>query len=305
MPKTLKKTQTDSSLVKINSLNSNLNSTHILCGTAQHHYAHWEGHLSLKTFSKGRAFYNVGAGNYSVDDSSYLIVNELQPYTITIDSETKIEPFIIFFASDFAEEVNRSLTTQTVQLLDNPVKSSTTKIDFINKLYSRQFIEKTLSELRSSIQERKNDQIWLKEKLHGIMQGILTAHQETFREIEQISAVRASTREELYKRIYRAKDFISASYNQSLTLDEIAKVACLSPNHLLRTFKQVFQQTPHQFLTDLRLKEAKRLLEKADLSIINICQLIGFESHSSFSLLFRRHFGISPEKYRRQKGDFR
>ena len=306
MPKPLEKTQTDSNLVKVNSLNSNLNSTHILCGTAQYHYANWEGHLSLKTFSKGRAFYNVGAGNYSVDDSSFLIVNELQPYTITIDSETKIEPCIIFFESEFAEEVNRSLTAQTVQLLDNPVKSPTAKIDFVNKLYSRSFIEKPLSELRSSIQEQKNDQIWLREKLHEIMQGILTAHHETLKEIEDIPAVRTSTREELYKRIYRAKDFISSSFNQPLTLDEIARVACLSPNHLLRTFKQVFRQTLHQFLTDLRLKEAKRLLEKTDLSIINICQSISFESHSSFSLLFRRHFGVSPEKYRHQKkGDFR
>lgn len=268
---------------------------------AQQHFANWEGHLSLKTFSKGQAFYNVGAGNYAVNDDSFLMVNELQSYTITIDSETKIEPFIIFFESGMAEEIERSLMMKTIELLDNPTKISTQKVDFVPRLYPRKFIEKTLSEFRKSVKEKKDDQIWLKEKLHEILQGILAARQETFKEIEQLSAIRATTREELYKRIYRARDFMAASFGQSLTLDEIARVACLSPNHFLRTFKQVFYQTPHQYLTDLRLQEACKLLNNTDLSIISICCLVGFESASSFSLLFRRHFGVSPEQYRLQK----
>jgi transcriptional regulator GlxA family with amidase domain len=137
------------------------------------------------------------------------------------------------------------------------------------------------------------------------MQGVLSAHRETFREIEQLPPVRAATRQELYQRIYRARDFMAATVHQPLTLDEIAKIACLSTNHFLRSFKQIFGQTPHQYLTALRLEKAQKLLKKTDLPIIQICQTVGFESHSSFSLLFRRHFGISPEKFRREKGDFR
>ena len=291
--------------VKVNSLDSNLDCTHILHGVAQQHYAHWEGHLSLKTFSQGQAFYNVGAGNYVVNDDSFLMVNELQPYTITIDSETKIEPLIIFFESGMAEEIERSLTAKPVDLLDNPLKPATAKVNFIPRLYPRKFIENALWELRTQIKINKENQIWLKEKLHQIMQGILAARQESLQEIEQLSAIRASTREEIYKRVYRARDFMAASFGQPLTLDEIAKIACLSTNHFLRTFKEVFGQTPHQYLTALRLQEACKILKHSDLSIISICQTVGFESPSSFSLLFRRHLGASPEKYRLQKGDFR
>lgn len=301
MPKPLETNQTDSRIVKVNSLDSRLDCTHILHGTAQQHYAHWAGHLSLKTFSKGQAFYNAGAGYYAVDDNSFLILNELQPYTITIDSEKPIEPFIVFFETNIAEEVYRSLTAQTVQLLDDPEKPFTERVNFVQKLYPRQPLESVLSEFRTSLPEKKNDQIWLREKLHELMQGIIRAHQNTVKEIEQIPSLRASTREELYQRIYRARDFMAASYHQPITLDEISKVACLSTNHFLRSFKQIFGQTPHQYLTKLRLEEAQKLLRKNNLPIIQVCQSVGFESHSSFSLLFRRHFGVSPENYRRQK----
>lgn len=288
--------------MKVNSLDSDLSCTHILYGNVRRHFANWEGHLSLKTFSHGQAFYNVGAGNYVVNDDSFLLVNECQPYTITIDAELRVESFIIFFKSGFAEEVERNLSASHEELLDNPEKPAPQKIDFVPRLYLRQFIETPLRELRKSVHQVKNeDQIWLIEKLHEIMMGILLVRHETFKEIEKLLAVRASTREELYKRIYRARDFAAASFSQQLTLDEIAKVACLSPNHLLRTFKQIFHKTPHQYLTSLRLNEAKKLLEQTDLSIITICQSVGFESHSSFSLLFRRHFGFSPEQYRHQK----
>lgn len=287
--------------VKVNSLDSDLTCTHILYGNVSQHFATWKGHLSLKTFSHGQAFYNVGTGNYVVNDDAFLLVNERQEYTITIDAEPRVESFIVFFESGFAEEIERNLTSKSVQLLDNPTKSSSGKIEFVPRLYQRSFIESPLWDLRKRIREAKDDQIWLKEKLHEVMQGIILARFETFSEIEQLSAVRASTREELYKRIYRARDFMAASFHQPTTLEEIAKVACLSPNHLLRSFKQIFHQTPHKYLTALRLRHAQNLLKETDLSIIEVCQSAGFESHSSFSLLFRRHFGISPEQYRRQK----
>lgn len=287
--------------VKINSLDSQLNCTHILHGASRQYYAKWEGHLSLKSFSHGQAFYNAGAGHYAVDESSFLILNELQPYAMVIDSEKAVESFVVFFETDFAEEVYRSLTAKNSQLLDDPEKAFSERINFVQKLYSRRFVEDILTELRMSVQQSNEDQVWLKEKLHALMQRILWVRNDSLMEIEQVSAARASTRNELYRRIYRARDFIAASYNQPLLLEEMAKVACLSPNHFLRSFKQIFCRTPHQYLTNLRLKEAQKLLELTNLPIIQICQSVGFESHASFSSLFRRYFGLSPEKYRRKK----
>lgn len=128
MPKQFGKVEADARIVKINSLDSHLNCTHILYGTAQRHQARWAGHMSLKSFNDGQAFYDAGTGRYEVDDSAFLLLNEHQPYTITIDTEKPIIPFIVFFETNLAEEVYRSLTAKTHRLLDDPAKHKANKI---------------------------------------------------------------------------------------------------------------------------------------------------------------------------------
>jgi transcriptional regulator GlxA family with amidase domain len=144
------------------------------------------------------------------------------------------------------------------------------------------------------------DEVWLTEQLHGLMQRLLQVHYNVYRETEALPAARPATREELYRRVHRARDYAAASFDQSLTLNELARVACLSPNHLLRTFRQAFGQTPHQYLTNLRLRRAQMLLIKTDLSVTDICFSVGFQSIGSFSWLFKQQFGVSPNMYRRQ-----
>ncbi|MEP7220005.1 MAG: helix-turn-helix transcriptional regulator, partial [Bacteroidota bacterium] len=89
---------------------------------------------------------------------------------------------------------------------------------------------------------------------------------------------------------------------QRQALADMAKIACLSPHHFLRLFKHAFQETPHQYLTRKRLEWAQDLLTSTERSITDICVSIGFESLGSFSWLFRRRFGASPDLFRRRGG---
>ena len=113
--------------------------------------------------------------------------------------------------------------------------------------------------------------------------------------------MRPSLRAEMYRRLHHARDFIHACYAQPITLDQIANVAMVSPNHLLRRFKQAFGTTPHQYLTAVRLDHAKMLLRESDMSISEICLAVGFESFSSFSWLFQQRIGISPQAFRARR----
>jgi AraC family transcriptional regulator len=127
----------------------------------------------------------------------------------------------------------------------------------------------------------------------------LLVHLRTKRETQALSAIRNATREELYRRLYLARDYLVASYNQPITLDDLAAIACMSPNHLLRTFKQVFGQTPHQYLISERLRQTRHLLVTTDKTVTEICMEIGFDSLGSFSWLFRQRFGMSPQTFRK------
>ena len=127
---------------------------------------------------------------------------------------------------------------------------------------------------------------------------MLQAQNDALRESDALSARRASTREELWRRLSRGRDFIHARFESALTLPEIASAACLSPFHFLRGFKAVFRMTPHEFLSACRVERAKFLLERTELPVTEICFSVGFESLGSFSSWFTRLTGSSPRAWR-------
>jgi AraC-like DNA-binding protein len=86
---------------------------------------------------------------------------------------------------------------------------------------------------------------------------------------------------------------------EPLTLEECAAEAGLSPWHFLRTFRDAFGETPHEFRTRLRVEKAQRLIA-AGRSVTDVCFDVGFSSLGTFSTLFKRHVGESPAAFRRR-----
>jgi len=103
---------------------------------------------------------------------------------------------------------------------------------------------------------------------------------------------------DIYQRIASAKIFIDENYYSSIDLDQIAKQAFMSRFHFHRLFTRIYKKTPHQYLTQVRLDAAKVLLAKEGISITDVCNMIGFESLGSFSSLFSKQSGYSPQYYR-------
>ena len=263
------------------------------------------GLLSIKVFHGGRAHYDVGCGHYAVDDAAYLVLNDGQPYAINIDAARPVSSFCLFFARGFVEEVQRSLTLKTERLLDAPDGDSAAPVRFFEKNYPHDLIlSPALFRLHAAVAKGARAEGWLLDQLHEIAQRLLRVHRLARKEVERLESVRAATRDELFRRLCRARDYAGALFAQPVTLGDLARVACLSPNHLLRTFRQAFGQTPHQYLTRRRLEEARRLLAQGDLPVTQICLAVGFDSLGSFSALFRRRFGVATSGYRRRKGDF-
>jgi len=96
----------------------------------------------------------------------------------------------------------------------------------------------------------------------------------------------------------RAHDLIDRDYAEALDLDVMAREAGYSKYHFARTFAMAYGETPRAYLTRRRVERAKNLLRTANLSVTEVCFLVGFESLGSFSSLFRRLVGQSPSVYR-------
>lgn len=269
---------------------------------AKSHQFYWEGHgqLSIKTFSNGKAHYKTNKGYFAVEESRYLLLNE-GAYTISIDNEdNEVESFCVFFKEGFAEEVLRSLNEVSDRLLTDPFME-TDSIGFFEKTYhTSPTLSAQLQYFKGNLALLKQDHVGYEEQFHKVMQTILIGQFDTIKETESLKALRYSTREELYRRISTAHDYIRAYYNQSIQLNDIAQIACLSPNHLLRSYSQIYGKTPHQHITEFRIQRAKQLLAQLGLNITDIAFEIGFDSPVSFSKMFKQHIGISPLQFRKK-----
>jgi len=96
----------------------------------------------------------------------------------------------------------------------------------------------------------------------------------------------------------RARDLIDREYAEPLDLDAMAAEAGYSRFHFARAFTAAYGETPRTYLTRRRIERAKTLLRTANLSVTEICFLVGFASLGSFSARFRQLVGQSPSEYR-------
>ncbi|HEY9660437.1 MAG TPA: AraC family transcriptional regulator, partial [Allocoleopsis sp.] len=92
------------------------------------------------------------------------------------------------------------------------------------------------------------------------------------------------------------KEYIHENLHRNLKLEEIAAIANISPYHFLRLFKQSLGVTPHQYILQCRLHQAKYLLQHSNLTIDEIATRTGFCDQSHLTRYFKRIMGITPKK---------
>jgi AraC-like DNA-binding protein len=96
----------------------------------------------------------------------------------------------------------------------------------------------------------------------------------------------------------RARDLIDRAYAESLDLEAMAREAGYSRFHFARAFATAYGETPRAYHTRRRIERAKTFLRTANLSVTEVCFLVGFSSVGSFSARFRELVGRSPSDYR-------
>jgi AraC family transcriptional regulator len=100
------------------------------------------------------------------------------------------------------------------------------------------------------------------------------------------------------RRIRRVTDYIRANLEADLAISELAALSGLSSFHFARVFRRETGETPHQYVTRLRLEEAARLLRSTDHPVLQVAIAVGFENASHFSVQFKRDYGVTPLAYR-------
>ncbi len=85
--------------------------------------------------------------------------------------------------------------------------------------------------------------------------------------------------------------------NSDLSIDRVADEVGISRVHLHRKMKELTGQTPHDFIRNIRLKQATHLLSEGNMNITEVMYACGFSNAASFSTVFKKMYGMSPREY--------
>lgn len=97
------------------------------------------------------------------------------------------------------------------------------------------------------------------------------------------------------EKVMTAKRYIDRHYASEISLDVLAREACLSKFHFIRSFSRHYGRTPNNYLREVRLVRAKVLL-RSGMSVRDVCAAVGFDSVPTFVRVYKTYMGITPGK---------
>ncbi|HVR38373.1 MAG TPA: AraC family transcriptional regulator [Thermoanaerobaculia bacterium] len=261
----------------------------ILSGHGRVYDHRFAGPLSLKAVMRGSATWTTDRGRYEFGPGAVLLLEDGEEYEIEIHSLHPVETFCVFFARGFVEDALQSATNGSAALLDDaPVHAS---------FAARMHFDAALVGVLTRAHQLFSAGEPLGESLYEISSQLVRVQHDIDARVAQLPALRASTREELRRRLAIATAFMHGNLEQPLAIADVAREACLSPFHFHRLFTALHGVPPHRYLTHLRLERARALLRAGDRAVAGVAFATGFESIGSFTTLFRKHFGITPGRF--------
>ncbi|WP_299212478.1 AraC family transcriptional regulator [uncultured Aquimarina sp.] len=122
----------------------------------------------------------------------------------------------------------------------------------------------------------------------------------TFEIIDKISTIQETINQP--SRIQKVNKFISQNYHRDISLEEVANIACMNKSSFCRYFKEHTRKTFSQYLNELRVDYAAKLLAEQSFTVSKICYEVGYNSVPYFIKKFKNITGVSPKQYRMKYG---
>lgn len=255
--------------------------------------------ISIRTVSDGYQRHRVNSKDYQLDKYNYLMINEGEEFKSEIKTNNPVEGLLVAFNKTDYNALHSFWNRSETQLLDDPFTYNNYFQNFsaqsfeINPKMSNHF-----TALKSSIVQKEDSTIYFEHLFNEILTQVYFDQMQMQTQVLNLKAKKRGTKIEIYRRLKTVKNYIDNHLSENLTLQNLSKVATLSPYHLQRSFKALYKISPHSYLINKRLEKARFLIQDSDKSIRLIMEELGFQNQSSFGRLFKKRIGKTPLSYR-------
>jgi AraC family transcriptional regulator len=253
-----------------------------------------QGRCAIKFVLQGLEQYRVNGLDYRVQSGEYLLINPDAHGTGWVDSSTQVQGICIHLDPVLMSEVAAARMQPGVpHPVAQPWEVAAVKNDVYRGKGSR--MSQLLQQFGTQIQSKAPQAAAFPTTFYYTLCELYLGDVAQFsRQLTSIQAVKSGTKQELYRRLMKGRDFMEDSYTQPMEVADIARVACLSEYQFFRLFKAVFGQTPYQYLLQKRLDLGWQMLHQTTVTVSDAALQTGFADIFSFSKAFKKRFGVSP-----------
>lgn len=253
---------------------------------------HWHDCLEISYVVKGTGRYHIEGKIFEMKPGDFIVINNLEPHYLEVDNENMIQWVIIFEPS--------LIWSQSGSSMDYEYLSPFFEIgsDFNNRIdRSNQFSDEIIHNLLAIEQEFSNKpkayHLMIKARLLLIL-SLLIRH---FREGDKEIKTRATKRQQLI-RLEAALKYIEENFSKDIDLGQVAAVSFMSPQYLSSYIKKVLGVNFTDYLNNIRVNNAVRMLKNSDDKITRIAMECGFNNTTTFNSIFKKFTGKTPTQLR-------
>jgi AraC family transcriptional regulator len=259
--------------------------------TKYHYPNHLTPHLLVANF-KNTGDYRLNSRATFINDRFFYFLNAGDRLEINFQRKEPLETMLVLFSDQSIKEVAGYRGETEDNLLDDyaAAQSGDFRMPNIPLAYNAAVL-RYLNYLKCNRDKEDLDSV-----LFQLLDALWELSENGKAGLSRISARRKSTREEVYRRLFLAELYMRDNLCDPITIDEIAREAYMNKYHFLKLFKHRYGVSPNQYLVRLKLEHARTLLLSGKYSVSEACHHIGFESHGTFTHLFKRIYGFLPSK---------
>lgn len=197
----------------------------------------------------------------------------------------------VYILPEFAQdEINKIIITENIDLKEKVKETFSGKTSLIAKPGAR--IHHIFDELYDLPNKNKLDYIRIK-----IFELILLIYTDDFKYEESLIKYYPK---KVIDAVKETKKYIDNHFSRYITISEMAKINAINSNQLMECFKYTYGMTLGEYIKKVRMAKAESLLVETDIKIADISLMVGYSNASKFSEAFKRIYGTSPIKYRKQ-----
>ncbi len=178
----------------------------------------------------------------------------------------------------YGSETDNLQKVRTYELLGTMVESAIAgggDVDELLEISEKLFSESAIIRSQGQLLE------WLKSRTDEIILIVSRSHSNRYKNL-----------------VIRAKEYINEHYAEAITVRDVADAVCISESYFKTIFKKSSGYSYSEYLTIVRMNQAKNLLNKTEKSVTEIALDVGYQTPNSFSSLFKRETGLTPTQFK-------